>query len=235
MPYAKKHHRKFGKRKRTVSKAVKRYVKKEIRQAPEVKYTELTTIGPGANVTGSGAVYSFSGYPTQGTSVGGRIGDKIMIKSVYMNMLLEGSQCVTLASYYPTVQVRVIVGLWKKTTGGVGLPTIAQVLDMGVATGMNAIYQNDYRSEWTKLMDKTVTLSSSLGAVGATQLTGVSSNARVIRKTFRINKPMLFINNGGAVTGCLTNIPFLIVLSNTPGGVTYPTCYTYSRIHYTDM
>jgi hypothetical protein len=87
MPYAKKHHRKFGKRKRAVSKAVKRYVKKEIRQAPEVKYTELTTIGPGANVTGSGAVYSFSGYPTQGTSVGGRIGDKIIILKNILNFL----------------------------------------------------------------------------------------------------------------------------------------------------
>ena len=236
MPYARKFKkvfkRKTYRKKRGVTKAVKQYVKKEIRIAPEPKWFENTLVNQVFNATGFIAGLS-STWPVQGLNFYARVGDQIRLKNYMIDFKFSGCFAATQATFQPFTTVRMILA-YMKTPNGNGLPALADVLDLGLATPTQAPINSTKRSEFHIISDRSWTMTGNFLTAAGVSNTFVSSGFKHIRKTVRLGKTQKFLTNAGTHASVMNVLPFILLVSDTAAGYASPQFNMYTKLNYTD-
>lgn len=157
----KKNYRRYGKRKRFARRkggnrlATKAFVKKQIRKDVETKWFEFATTSQTVNWSG---VSTNCMNITQGPGDTERVGDKITIRGIRLNMIIALGGI--------NANVRVMVVQFRQNTGITGVtvnPLVSQVLESTTLGTSNAPLANrrwDFTQQFNILWDKTFTLTT---------------------------------------------------------------------------
>lgn len=196
--------RKFFKRKKFVKKM------RFSRVNPEFKYADVSA---GTSITPVGSFILMNGI-VQGTSAVARIGQRIIIRSIYVTILLYGQ------TIQPYSMLRFLIVQDKQPNGAVfTLGSLFEVPTAGVSTLSPLNYDNmrRYKILWDRHF--------------------VLNNTEVQEKYIKIYKKVFIpveynINNAGTVADINKNSLYLLLLNTD--NINVPSCTYYSRIRYVD-
>lgn len=153
MPKRKFVRRRFYRKKRTVPRNVKRYVKKELRKDVETKYFDSSLSDFATSY--SGWIQPLCNVP-QGTTDRSRVGDQLVMRALMLRMH------IVMNTGDVTNSVRVIVFQWHPSVA-LAVPTLSLVLSatyLGTTNAPNAPYTFDYRTNCTILFDRKLVFSN---------------------------------------------------------------------------
>ena len=206
----------YSKRKRYHKKggglATKAFVKKAIQKDDETKYLE--TASTGLSIDYNGTVTDLS-VIAQGTTDGQRIGDKVKLRGIRLQMILNIGDV--------TQHIRIMIVQFRGNTQTAGAPTIGQVLVPTTLGTINAPIANrvwDLTQQFNVLYDKIYTLE------------GVSKPVVHIRRTISIKYAKRLISYYQALTTGANKI-YLMMVSDS-GAATHPTAQFQIRLMYDD-
>lgn len=249
MPFLKRPKSIRLKRNLPVSKAVKRFVKKEVKRAPERKYTLVNYGGVQLN-RATANVCSFFTCLTDTIPQGlqdnnARVGDEISLTELKINFYAQMTKGVTAPD--DVVIFRLVVFQWNDvldTTGATGA-ALGAILPSGsiFLTGVAGATNNDpschynhdriHAKQLSILYDKMWRQESNSNTVGGTftpdQIGGMMREHRV--SLLRARKRLHFVNN--STTNASGHI-FVIVLTNNPVAGTNPLGYLSTKLDFND-
>lgn len=207
--YTRKSKKNYG----SVSKPIKKYVKKVMSKAIEQKHTDATwTAVPQSSTC---AFLAITSLITQGVQYLQRIGDKIRLKKLKIRVQLDAADSSN--------AFRIIVFRWKQDTSTVA-PTAADLLDLQYADGTQYCYLNPEgalveKKPYEILWDKTYEL-----------ILGTNTAVRNVFKTINLKDALLQFR-GTSVNG----VGHLYVMTVSDSGTaTHPSITGVCTTYFTD-
>jgi len=206
--------KRYRKKQKHVSDAVKEYVKRTIASVPEKKFHVLNQI---SSVIGSGPglVWPLSQINI-GTGDSDRIGDRVTPISVQFEATLYQSQTPLLNNCF----VRVLLFQWHMddATDAPLLTDFCQGVTSTTLNNVNSLYTNDTRIKYTMLMDRSITVHTS------NPIHKISFTSR--KKLRKIN----YIDGGNNAVNNL----YCIMFTDNLALLALPTMSHYTRVRYLD-
>lgn len=199
-----------GKKRATVPKAVRAYVKSQQTRQLETKYYNWfsNTLSPDY----SGTLFDITSYISAGTTVSGRVGDSINLREI------EWRGQITSADTHNFV--RVALFQWR-TDSAIDAPTAGDVLEtVDALLAPTTLWNWDRRAEYKVLWDKTYYLD-------AADDTAVQFSGKIGPRKLKL--PVLY--NPGVNTGM--NHVYLMLISDS-GAVSHPQVNWDMRFKYKD-
>lgn len=213
--------------------ALRGWFPQALAHAVEKKFINWT-IGH-VDITTTGTMLSLV-QPAQGTTAQQRLGNKIVVKSLYLRMMYGHTDAFVgsgAAAANPGTIIRTMILIDKQPNGA--LPGLGDILDTSGGGAPALIPLNlAYRDRFIVLMDKNFHLGPYIttGAPFA-GMNGVAPATGIYKKYKKLSVPVHFKGNAGSIADVASNSFILLNISAT-GSAPAPAVYAELRLRFVD-